>query len=88
MKTIKELEEGCGRILLRDLDGCGNIFLCKECEVQLQTLKDVLKLIDEEIKKEKDCQKNDRYQEQISEHLNQIEMANKIKQKIKGEDEK
>ena len=53
-----------------------------------QSLKDykgeIVKFIDEEIKKEEDCQKEDVYQEQELEHINRIEMANKIKTKING----
>ena len=40
------------------------------------------KVIDEEISKEQECMKRDKYEEQEIEHINQIEMANKIKQKL------
>ncbi len=45
---------------------------------------EVEKTIDEEIKKEENCMKDDQYEEQILEHTNQIEMANKIKLRLGG----
>ena len=44
--------------------------------------KKVGKAIDECIKEEEFCMSNDKYDEQIIEHTNQIEMAKKIKQKL------
>ena len=46
------------------------------------TLAEIGKVIDEEIKTEQECMKKDKYEEQEIEHINQIEMANKIKQKL------
>ena len=45
-------------------------------------LAEVIKVIDECIKEEEFCMSNDKYDEQILEHTNQIEMAKKIKQKL------
>ena len=45
-------------------------------------LAEIGKVIDEEIKTEQECMKKDKYEEQEIEHINQIEMANKIKQKL------
>ena len=47
-----------------------------------KTLASVDKVIDECIKEEEFCMSNDKYDEQILEHTNQIEMAKKIKQKL------
>jgi len=46
-------------------------------------LKEILDEINELIKNEEDCRKRDEYLEQELEHINQIEMANKIKKIIK-----
>ena len=48
-------------------------------------IKELIEKIEGLITKEKDCMKRDKYPEQELEHLNQIEMANKIKQIIKKE---
>ena len=45
----------------------------------------IIKFINEQIKKEKDCMAQDQYEEQELEHINQIEMAKKIKKFITGE---
>ncbi len=49
---------------------------------KIQNLAEIGKVIDEEIKTEQECMKRDKYEEQEIEHINQIEMANKIKQKL------
>ena len=48
----------------------------KEC------FKEILDEIEVAITSEKECMKRDKYSEQEVEHLNQIEMANKIKQNL------
>lgn len=45
-------------------------------------LKEVKKVIDDEIKAEIRCLKTDEHDEQFVEHNNQIEMAEKIKRKL------
>jgi len=45
--------------------------------------KEILEKIDYQIDREKLCMRQDKYQEQEIEHINQIEMANKIKKIIK-----
>ncbi len=54
METIRKLEKGCGNIHNYNNDGstegCAENSLCGSCELEIQTLKDVLKLIDEKIK--------------------------------------
>ena len=58
MKTIKELKAGCGKERVTKWDSkpyrCGqiedlkhsdSILLCEECKLKIETLKDVLKLI-------------------------------------------
>ena len=52
-------------------------------EVTSQRIKaEVVRVINEEIKKEDDCMLNDEHDEQVIEHQNQIEMANKIKKRL------
>ncbi len=48
-------------------------------EKDIQLIKEINKLI----KEEKDCMENDKYEEQELEHINQMEMAEKIKKIIK-----
>ena len=50
-----------------------------------KSIKEILNKINKLITKEKNCMKRDKYPEQELEHINQIEMANKIKQIIKKE---
>ena len=50
MKTIKELETGCGKSQITcsgKSNWCKPYYLCPKCKAQIQRLKDVLELIDE-----------------------------------------
>lgn len=64
IQTIKQLKKGCGSYNIKNASAylseinstkvyCGSKAidgqLCEECKLQLQTLKDILKLIDNEI---------------------------------------
>ena len=51
MKTIKELKKGCGEWSANEgFDSCGEQkMLCDICKLKIQTLKEVLKLIEKEI---------------------------------------
>jgi len=46
METIKELEKGCGKFKLGKEETCRKEDLCLECQTKIQTLKDVLELIE------------------------------------------
>ncbi len=48
-----------------------------------ELINEILSEIDKEIKEEEYCMAKDKYEEQELEHINQIEMANKIKKMIK-----
>ncbi len=48
-----------------------------------ELINEILSEIDKEIKEEEYCMAQDKYEEQELEHINQIEMANKIKKMIK-----
>jgi len=50
MKTIKELEKGCGKFKLGKVETCRKEDLCLECQIKIKTIKDVLKLIDKKIR--------------------------------------
>ena len=78
MKTLKEKREDIFDIY--DAPKDFQKFLInqdKEC------FKEILDEIEVAITSEKECMENDRYEEQEVEHLNRIEMANKIIKIIK-----
>ncbi len=51
MKTIIELEKGCGDMKLGKEEFCCKEDLCSACNLKIKTLKEVLELIDEKINK-------------------------------------
>lgn len=80
LKVLEEQADG-GRIEMNEIH-YHKLILRNYLKGKQETLAEVDKVIDEEIKKEQDCADRDEYEEQLREHTNQIEMANKIKQKL------
>ena len=50
----------------------------------LNQTNDIIKMVEELKFKEQMCMEEDKHEEQILEHMNQIEMCNKILQKLNG----
>lgn len=84
MKTIKRIEKGCGFKESVSSLTCEEGCLCNDCSLLLKQTKEIVKMIEGLKKKEKVCMEKDEYDEQVLEHTNQIEMADKILAEIKG----
>ena len=85
MKTVKEFEEGCKEVESLGRSPCSKNNLCDECEIKLQTLKDVLELIDERIERAKETLK-----EKVTDNMRSfldglIKNLEKLKKEISGE---
>lgn len=53
----------------------------------MKSTKEIIKMIEELKKQEQKCMDKDKYKEQELEHINQIEMADKIISKLRGQEE-
>ena len=95
MKTIKELEEEFNNLHLKcieetkKLGRTSYITHGKRCEAlaKLEQTNEIIKMILELKEKEQKCLDNDDYEIQELEHINQIEMAEKILNKLRGKGE-
>jgi len=68
LKSIKELEKGCGMTESLGSPICHEDCLCDDCSLLLEQTKEIVKVIERLKKKEYVCVEKDKHDEQVLEH--------------------